>query len=66
MGVTRDLRPLARSREVEALLGVSRWTLAKMVRERRIPGVVVLGRSTLRYDLDQIEAWMRAGGERQS
>ena len=35
----------------------------ELARERRLPGVIRIGERTVRFDLDQIEAWIRSGGD---
>jgi prophage regulatory protein len=49
-----------RSREVVAMLGVSRTTLWRMVREGSFPRPVRISKGNAGYLLETVEAWMRA------
>ena len=52
---------LQSSAETAARLGVSRWQLYMLAREKRIPGAVRVGRA-LKFDPEVIEAFIAAGG----
>ena len=49
-----------RSREVVEMIGVSRTTLWRMVREGSFPRPVQISKGNLGYLLETVEAWMRA------
>ena len=50
--------------EVAALLGVKPRTIYEMVAQGRIPYRKPLGSSILRFDLDEIIAWTKAGNSK--
>ena len=53
---------LATADDVLELLPISRGSLYCLVREGRLPGVVRIGRRVY-FDLDQLDAWIKEGGE---
>lgn len=60
-------RPVAASKLVRVSYLTERLdkpesTIYRMVQEGRIPGIVRLGR-TIRFKVDEIEAWIEAGGD---
>jgi excisionase family DNA binding protein len=58
---TRATRRLLRAEDVARLLGVTTFAVYRMARERRIGGVVRLGRS-VRFHEDALDEWLRSGG----
>lgn len=58
-GTSKLLTP----RELANRLEVSEATAWRLGRDRRVPGVVRIGR-LMRFDAAAIEAWQRSGGEK--
>lgn len=52
---------LLTARQLADWLGVSPGSAWRLARERRVPGLVVIGRS-YRFDREAIEAWIAGGG----
>ena len=61
--VTSPKRPyLLKVHEVAEILGVRPRTIYEMVAQKRIPYRKPPGSSILRFDLEEIVAWTKAGG----
>lgn len=55
-------RRLATAQDVASMLSLPLTSLYDHARERRIPGVVRIGRRVL-FDLDKLEEYLEAGGD---
>lgn len=55
-------RRLATAADVADMLALPLTSLYDHARERKIPGVVRIGRRVL-FDLDALDTWLDAGGE---
>ena len=58
---TQRRRRLATADEVLAIVPIASSSLYELVRQRRLPGVVRVGRRLL-FDLDVLEEWISNGG----
>lgn len=57
--VREDWPELLSQQELAARLGVSRWTVLRWTQRQLIPGVIELPGRVVRYDADQVLAWVR-------
>lgn len=55
-------KPLGTAADLATRLNTSTHRAYALIRERRIPGIVRVGRQ-VRVDLDVVEEWIAAGGD---
>ena len=63
MQESRTARRLVRAFDVARLFGYSTSTIKKWARDGKLPGAVFIDRH-IRFDLDQVEEFIRNGGKR--
>ena len=59
---TPTASPLLTATDVADRLGIARKTVYDMIREKRVPGVVQIGR-LVRIRSADLETWIEAGGD---